>query len=444
METIDLLRSGQLAGSKRLKLDCGLTQLPLEVLDLADSLEILDLSNNRLQSLPEGFARLQRLKIAFFTHNDFQEIPAVLSQCPHLSMVSFKSNHLVTVGDRALPPSTRWLILTDNHIQQLPESLGSLGQLQKLMLAGNQLQALPESLAACQNLELIRISANQFQSLPPWLFSLPRLAWLAFAGNPLGTIASSSNQFLPDIDWADLTVGATLGQGASGVIAQGRWQTPLGQEDVAVKLFKGEITSDGFPVDEMAACLAAGAHKNLVCVRGRLTNTPAAQSGLVLSLISPAYQNLGQPPDFDTCTRDTYSPSTRFELPLILQVAQGIAAAAAHLHSKGILHGDLYAHNILVNPVGHSLLGDFGAASIYDPRDETIAPHLERLEVRAFGYLLEDLLTHCAPESSLSHPAPIAALHALQQACLQPVLDQRPRFAELGDRLAAIQTPGSS
>jgi Protein tyrosine and serine/threonine kinase/Leucine rich repeat len=440
METIDLLRSGQLAGSRRLKLAGGLTQLPPEVLDLADSLEILDLSNNHLKSLPEDFARLQRLKIAFFTNNDFEDIPAVLSQCPHLSMVSFKSNHLGGVGDRALPPSIRWLILTDNHIEQLPDSLGSMSQLQKLMLAGNQLRLLPETLASCQNLELIRISANQFQSLPRWLFSLPRLAWLAFAGNPLGSIAPASQQPLPDIDWADLSVGETLGQGASGVITQGRWQTPLGSEDVAVKLFKGDITSDGFPGDEMAACLAAGAHENLVCVRGRLINTPESQSGLVLSLIPPTYKNLGQPPDFDTCTRDTYSPNTRFELPLILQVAQGIAAAAAHLHGQGILHGDLYAHNILVNPVGHSLLGDFGAASVYDPRDETIAPYLERLEVRAFGYLLEDLLTHCFS----ANPVTIAALHALQQACLHPVLAQRPRFAEIGDRLRAIQTLGNS
>ena len=439
METIDLLRSGQLAGSKRLKLACGLTQLPPEVLDLSDSLEILDLSNNHLQSLPEDFARLQRLKIAFFTNNDFEEIPAVLSQCPYLTMVSFKSNQLVTVGDRALPPSIRWLILTDNQIEQLPASLGNMSQLQKLMLAGNRLQALPETLSACQNLELIRLSANQLPSLPSWLFALPRLAWLAFAGNPFCTIAASPKQPLPDIDWADLTMGEILGQGASGVIAQGRWQTQLGQADVAVKLFKGEITSDGFPGDEMAACLAAGSHENLVCVRGRLTNTPAAQAGLVLALIPPTYKNLGQPPDFDTCTRDTYSPNTRFELPMILQVARGIAAAATHLHGNGILHGDLYPHNILVNPVGHSLLGDFGAASIYDPTDETIAPLLERLEVRAFGYLLEDLLHHCPPEQSSAHPATIAALQSLQQDCLAPVLAQRPQFAAISDRLTATQ-----
>jgi Leucine-rich repeat (LRR) protein len=78
METLDLLRSGELAGSKRLNISCSLTQFPAEIFDLADSLEILDLSNNHLKTLPDEFERLKRLKIVFFTNNDFEEIPSVL------------------------------------------------------------------------------------------------------------------------------------------------------------------------------------------------------------------------------------------------------------------------------------------------------------------------------------------------------------------------------
>ncbi len=75
METLNLLRSGQLAGSKRLKLACGLTQFPSEIFALADSLEILDLSNNHLRALPDEFERLKHLKIVFFTNNDFAQRP---------------------------------------------------------------------------------------------------------------------------------------------------------------------------------------------------------------------------------------------------------------------------------------------------------------------------------------------------------------------------------
>lgn len=439
METLNLLRSGQLAGSKRLKLACSLTQFPSEILDLADSLEILDLSNNHLRALPDEFERLKHLKIVFFTNNDFEEIPEVLSHCLDLKMVSFKSNQIASVGEYALPQKLRWLILTDNKIEKLPASLGSMSHLQKLMLAGNRLQSLPQEMAECKNLELIRLSANQLAGLPPWLFTLPRLSWLAYAGNPLCNAEATHKPVLPDIDWDELTLGEILGQGASGVIYQGLWTTKLAQKEVAIKIFKGEITSDGLPADEMAACLAAGCHDNLVNVLGKLSNEPEDKEGLVFSFIPPDYKNLGQPPDFDTCTRDTYSANASFPLPVILRLTIGIASAAAHLHAEGIMHGDLYAHNILVDETGHSLLGDFGAASFYDKSDVVIGQALERLEVRAFGCLLEDMLDRCTLEESSEHTWAVESLRGLQQDCLNQVLSQRPRFTEIGERLTSVE-----
>lgn len=439
METINLLRSGQLAGSKRLKLACSLTQFPSEIFAIADSLEILDLSNNHLRALPDEFERLKHLKIVFFTNNDFEEIPEVLSQCPNLKMVSFKSNQIASVGEHSLPPSIRWLILTNNKIETLPASFGSMSHLQKLMLAGNRLQSLPEEMALCKNLELIRLSANQLAALPPWLFSLPRLSWLAYAGNPMCSAEATHQPVLPDIDWGEVRLGEILGQGASGVIYQGLWTTKLAQKEVAIKIFKGEITSDGLPADEMAASLAAGCHDNLVNVLGKLSNEPKEKQGLVFSFIPPDYKNLGQPPDFDTCTRDTYSANASFPLPVILRLTIGIASVAAHLHAEGIMHGDLYAHNILVDETGHSLLGDFGAASFYDPSNVVIGQALERLEVRAFGCLLEDMLDRCTLEESSEHTWAVESLRCLQQDCLNQVLSQRPRFTEIGERLTSVE-----
>ena len=160
--------------------------------------------------------------------------------------------------------------------------------------------------------------------------------------------------------------------------------------------------------------------------------------GLVFSFIPPHYKSLGQPPDFDTCTRDTYSPNASFSLPVILRLTKGISSAATHLHTKGIMHGDLYAHNILVNETGDSLLGDFGAASFYNPSDTAIGPALERLEVRAFGCLLEDMLDRCTLEESSSHKAAEGLRH-LQQDCLKPVLSLRPRFTEICEFLTGVE-----
>jgi Leucine-rich repeat (LRR) protein len=82
LNTLEQLRSGELAGSRRLKLACGLTAFPREIFDLAETLEILDLSGNALSSLPDDLPRLHKLRILFCSDNQFTELPAVLGQCP--------------------------------------------------------------------------------------------------------------------------------------------------------------------------------------------------------------------------------------------------------------------------------------------------------------------------------------------------------------------------
>ncbi len=434
VKTIDLLRSGQLQGIKRLDLAAGLTEFPIEIFDLADSLEILNLSDNRLNSLPADLSRLTKLKVIFLSNNDFEQVPEVLADCPNLSMVGFKSNKIRVLGENVLPLGVRWLILTDNKLAQLPKSIGQLQSLQKLMLAGNQLRSIPDEMAACHNLELIRLAANRLESLPSWLFTLPRLSWLAYAGNPCCTANLSPT--VPSIPWADLTLSDTLGEGASGVIYQGVWQSPIQPPtDVAIKIFKGAMTSDGTPADEMNACLAAGGHSHLVGALGQIGGLPEDKSGSILSLISPNYQNLGNPPSLDSCTRDTYAAGTSFSVAAILRIATGICSAAAHLHDRGIMHGDLYAHNILVDESGHSLLGDFGAASSYD---RTTGVAMERLEVRAFGCLLEDLLIRCELSDDEVERLTFDRLEKLKQDCLELIPIDRPLFREIGKTLAEI------
>lgn len=447
---LNLLRVDQLVDIQKLSLNCGLTQLPAEIFKLADSLEVLDLSNNCLKSLPDDFGRFKNLKAVFFVNNEFEEIPEVLAQCPQLSIIGFKSNRIQRISKQALSPIVRWLILTNNQIEQIPSTIGSLSKLQKLMLAGNQLKSLPEEMVGCQNLELIRLSANCLTALPPWLLSLPRLSWLAYASNPfcesaaeIRTLGAKRSPLSP-IDWADLVVEDTLGEGASGVISKAQWQITCTQsKTVAVKVFKGEITSDGSPEAEMQACIAAGAHPNLVSVLGKIQNHPEQKAGLLLSLIPPDYKNLGSPPNLETCTRDTYTPDISFPLAFILRTALGISAAAAHLHHQGIMHGDLYAHNILVNDMGESLLGDFGAASFYKQHDTATGKALEQLEVRAFGCLLQDLLDHYhvddGAKDSVSQQAAIDHLRLIQQNCMNPTPTLRPLFTTIYADLMSVE-----
>lgn len=419
MHTLEQLRTGQLAGLRRLKLSCGLTAFPREIFDLADSLEILDLSGNALSTLPDDLPRLHKLRIIFCSDNLFTTLPAVLGSCPALEMIGFKANRIRHVPAAALPSALRWLTLTDNAIEVLPDELGKCGQLQKLMLAGNCLDSLPATLANCRRLELVRIAANRYMALPDCLFVLPRLSWLAYAGNPCTEareLAALADTAAAGVAWQRLELAQQLGEGASGVIYRARLD---GVEDVAVKVFKGAMTSDGLPRSEMAACVGAGAHTGLIPILGTLDAHPQGALGLVMPLIDAAYRNLAGPPSLESCTRDVYAEGVRFEAPQALAIAQGIASAVCQLHARGIVHGDLYAHNILHADAGACLLGDFGAASMFVPGTPQ-GEVLQGIEARAFGVLLGELIAHCA--------TPLPGLQTLLDACLQEEVLRRPKF----------------
>lgn len=439
LSTLTRLRAGQLTGTHRLTLACGLTEFPPEIFDLAETLEILDLSGNALNRLPVDLPRLHKLRILFCSDNQFTELPAVLGQCPALVMVGFKANQIRTVPGAALPLALRWLILTDNQIGQLPPDIGRCTQLQKLMLAGNRLQALPPEMAACTRLELLRLAANRLTELPAFLLTLPRLSWLAYAGNPFcepAELEALARSPISSIAWDQLTLQHTLGEGASGVIHQAQHQCDGVAQAVAVKLFKGAVTSDGLPRCEMTACISAGAHANLIPVIGQVQGHPADVQGMVMALVDPVYGNLAGPPSLDSCTRDLYAAETRFDLATVIRLAGGIASAARHLHAQGLMHGDLYAHNILHAGQGQALLGDFGAASFFAPDNGEQAQALQRLEVRAFACLLEELLARCHAESD-SH-ATVQALSALQTACMREDASQRPLFNHVERVLASL------
>lgn len=430
MHTLEQLRSGALAGTHRLDLSCGLTELPPEVLALADSLEVLNLSGNRLTALPHWLPRLHRLKVVFGSDNPFTELPEVLGECPSLEMVGFKACRIGHVPAASLPAELRWLILTDNRIETLPDVVGERPRMQKLMLAGNRLRALPEGLAQAQRLELLRISANRFERLPPWLTALPRLAWLALAGNPLGWVVPQ--RALPAIDWSGVQVGGLLGEGASGRTVRA---TVAGRSgELALKLFKGAVTSDGLPEHEMAAGSAAGAHPGLCTPVATLRGHPEGVQGLFLPLIPSGHVLLAGPPSLSSCTRDVYPPGWRIAAGPALKLLRGVADALAHLHRRGVTHGDLYAHNILWNrETGAAMLSDFGGAALLPADQPALARALHALELRAFGCLLEEL----GDGLDVTQGDPVRAMIAsLARACMATDPGERPPLAEVSRLLS--------
>ena len=412
MQTLKELKAGKLKGTRSLRLSENLSTFPLEILELSDSLEILDLSFNQLSTLPKEISQLKKLKIAFFSNNNFTSLPNVFKSLENLYMLGFKANQIENFDEDILPVSISWLILTDNKINKLPDSIGKLIKLQKCALAGNKIEVLPQSMKECRNLELLRLSANKLKEIPNWLLNLPKLSWLAFSGNPCSLSKKSP---MKRVAYSDLDIKELLGEGASGKIYRGH--TKELNAVVAIKLFKGAVTSDGFAEDEMNAYMSSGEHTNLIRVLARLEHSQ--HLGLVLEYIPASFTSLGNPPNFDTCTRDTFEESTAFSIDAIKKISMSIASASQHLHQIGLMHGDLYAHNILVNKEYETYLVDFGAASFYEKKNK----NYEKIEVRAFGCLLDDLLTLCSQRDE--------DLESLRDRCMNEDVKNRPLFSEI-------------
>lgn len=369
-------------------------------------------------------------------------------------MLSFKSNQLTAIPDHIIPAGIRWLILTDNQIQHLPSTMGQWQQLEKLALSGNRLTELPASMAQCHQLSLVRLAVNRIQQWPDWLFSLPRLAYLAIGANPATyrqdarTITAAPQDYSMLWPAARVQLGKVLGSGASGVIYQALDNDT--QRDVAVKIFKGELTSDGDPAEELRHCLHAGQHPQLIPVLATLstqTDVPtqskstaqrrAALPALVMALIPPSYRALGQPPSFATISRDTFATDSQWSATQLWHWSQQAAAVLQHLQQHQLAHGDFYAHNMLVNAQGHLLLGDFGAATGLSDLTLPQQTGFKRIEIRAFGYWLDDLLPYCHISSATCERQQYQHLCQLRDQCLDLDPAARPSIEHI---MALLQT----
>ncbi len=424
----------------RLTLSADLHSVPKEILDYAPDVTVLDLSNNQLDSLPEWIAELRALEVLFLSGNRFREIPRVAGRVKSLRMLGMRACQLEHIPDGALPAQLVWLTLTDNHLQSLPHEIGSLQGLRKVLLAGNEISVLPESCANLRALELLRLSANRFERFPNWLFQLPQLAWLALAGNPCTTSSDVGEKDHMSIPWSQLALGTELGRGASGPTYRALYTPSEGAaHEVAVKVFHAPVSSDGDSRDEIAASVRAGYHPYLTSTIAPFCEHPEGKCGLVLRLVPDTFRNLAAPPSFETCTRDVYATDQALSLHVALAYASHIAQAASHLHARGIVHGDLYAHNILVDGK-RALLGDFGAACVYEGDTALDRGALERIEVRSLGILLEELLALVpSADPTLETQAPetqaLDRASSLAKNCLDASISNRPCCDHIAEEL---------
>ena len=237
-----------------------------------------------------------------------------------------------------------------------------------------------------------------------------------------------------------------LGSGASGKVYKGSYRG----EDVAVKIFKAMSKgSDGNSEDEASI-------NNLIDTPfaiSALGVIPAQQAeeggkykGMVMKLLDGTYP-MGKVPSFQTVTRDEGAAphATNLSTSQVMGTIWNVANALEYIHSRGVCHGDVYLHNILRDGEGTARLSDWGASFVYDTSAE-VASKIEKIEVLAFGRLVQDLLKWnlnvAVPDSTelgshLNSKSGDKTM-SLIASILQKEQSKRPTFREIKETLATI------
>ncbi|CAK8995065.1 Ribonuclease P protein subunit p30 (RNaseP protein p30) (RNase P subunit 2) [Durusdinium trenchii] len=403
--------------------NAGLNQLP-ETLWNCKELRQLDIGANPLAgALPAAglAAHLTSLEILFAAKIGLKELPN-LADCPKLRMLGVKDNQLSSLDGSLLPDTLEWLIAASNQISAL-QNMARLKRVRKLMLSHNQLTcATLAPVAAIEALEMLRVAQNRLEAFPEALLKHKRLAWVALGANPMAEEALERHLAggFQSLDFKEVKLGEKLGSGAGATVYQGDWHG----RTVAVKIWEAETFSDGTALSEWAANRVASVpgHPALVEVLG----TFEEPRGMILELL-PKAQAAAAPPSFATVTRDALpqhgGKGTCYTPSAARQIAVRVSGAAEYLHRKGLMHGDIYLHNTLVILT-----------------DSTSSPSADGLEVRSFGWLLQDLLECHVPPGTEEERRTIELLKVWRERCGAEDPEQLPSFQEIH---AALSTTGA-
>lgn len=124
-----------------------ITELDPEFGNTWKSLNTLNLSRNRLKSLPSSICKLTRLRRLYISYNeiDFDGIPSGIGKLSNMEV----------------------FIASNNNLEMIPEGVVRCGRLKKLNLSHNRLITLPDAIHLLNDLEVLDLSNNPDLIMPP-------------------------------------------------------------------------------------------------------------------------------------------------------------------------------------------------------------------------------------------------------------------------------------
>ncbi|ODG98072.1 hypothetical protein A4S05_10875, partial [Nostoc sp. KVJ20] len=150
----------------------------------------LDLSSNKLTTLPEAIAKLQQLTTLNLSGNQLTTLPEAIGRLQQLTYLNLSRNKLTTLPEAiAHLQNLTWLDLNNNLIMIMPDGIFRMQKLLWLYLRFNRLTTLPEEgIIQLKNLTRLHLTCNQLTTVPDAIFRLQNLIWLDLGGNQLTTV----------------------------------------------------------------------------------------------------------------------------------------------------------------------------------------------------------------------------------------------------------------
>lgn len=156
----------------------------------------INLSGNKLTSLPAAMKNLIHLDTLSLADNKFTKFPDVLGKFPALTTLSLRGNALdkLPATLNVDLTSIKWLDLSDNKLATIPVILGKLANLETLYWADNSAKSAPADIFKLSRLVNLDLSGNLLESLPAEAASAPSLANLDIRNNILTALPDGIGQ----------------------------------------------------------------------------------------------------------------------------------------------------------------------------------------------------------------------------------------------------------
>ena len=134
----------------------------------AERTGVFQFSNHNMSEFPKDLVRVKdNIRSLDLSKNKLRTVPSYLGTCPVLKQLNFASNRLTNLPDNlGNIKKLETLNLAENRINLLPQSFSNLVNLRILILSDNVIASFPLQVCGLKHLEMLDLSKNKIQEIP--------------------------------------------------------------------------------------------------------------------------------------------------------------------------------------------------------------------------------------------------------------------------------------